>query len=1284
MPARVLSLLLAYLLVIQPVLVWGQESANGLSSSQTESGARHFIGQKTAGFQVVYRSDNSGDRELIAVVDAHSNLTAQYNIHHILTHYSKSDDLHAVYLEGASGDLNPDQFKSFEDERIVRATGDLLLKNRFITGAEYFGLIADTAVSFKGAESQEAYEENLQRFIELKSMQEQGRIKELIGIFSNLIRSRETDRFVELDELYAKVLTSGKNLIPFVSGFYDYYCFDIDEISASYPLLGDFVYVIKKSSYVQSLVEKSLIRLAKYLTETGQHEEDLVAVKYLLFYTGEQDYLERSLKLFEKHSKPMIPNMVKEIRKYLDAQKQLNTADSNEIYLELIRAYRSFYCELEDPVLFDARDALFGILKGCNLNLVPEEVGYFKIREFDPCRYLPFLATDTTLSAGELNGWVDELEKINKLSGLIDRFYTAVEHRNESIFSTINEDLPEHKTGILIIGGYHREIFDEFQQHGFGVTVIRPEIDLTGKSEADIDYHDQLYGRLSSIEKMIYYSWSPIVHRLISQSPTGFINRKAATKVFTAEYVSLMAGAAIQVHLNESQGLDKYQTIRHIRETFARFFDSDAHRTLVETYTQLPGSEFTPREAEIVDYQKIAAGKGFVALFKIGHELTAVQWVPAGVNLASDEQAVLESIPGYKPKNRVNLQDQAFDISFVHIPSEKSVLQRLSSFVRGTALATMIVLAVGLASGFLTSTSANDLKGLPPGITLRQGAGEALNEYNDQLQAGLHNEQQRIARLVSADPVVQARLDRMQPLDVTKISADADVIIFSDHHPITQIAGLMRDSLESLKAQGVTQVALELNSDFQPLFDRWSQKDRMITLNALRQGMETKMGIGVAETTVAVIDEAKRLGMRVVAYDVPDRRDYGGTTSLAVEDAWYGTLQRSLDQYGGKMVMLSGEFHMKRARRDANRFFTDGKRTVSVIYFTGGEMETVEYRGYLTDPAIVNTFTALEAGDLRSQVMVPVGEITAEGLSRTNWLVVLPDAAYAPLPNEVVDMQPGIYVDAGAQRQSMKEIMQLKYALINPHIVHLQEMGVIDDDIQTLVGLDDLQLISGQFGVNPMTTVMGNDVHGYILSSYQREITNRMLTHIGQFEVASQFKQAMFEMLMAQGLTLEQVDQRFRDIRSLLANELRIKYDPTLDTYNITNDIDFVIELFDFYFNSRLTGQGREFFSNPLFTVGDASFLEPLIRQALGDRMSDTLLFSSTAEAASDAYRVQQVQFVLSLYQTAVQSGIAPTEMSIFMMQRPDGGEALKMKMMQKTEKVSKSLNFKGMFDTAL
>ncbi len=1293
---RIIAIYLSFSLMVNPVIASGLDEQATAQTSPVSASKDN----QSQGFQVVYQSDKSGNRELVVIIDAHSNLCAQYSINTILDQYSTRDNLYAVYLEGASGILNPDQFAVFDDDRITNCTAQVLLENRFITGAEYFGMTTSKNVTFKGAESKDIYEENLERFIELKSMTEKIQIEQLIDIFNELIRSKEQERFVKLDELYTTVLTTGQNLIPFVDTFFDYYCFDFDEIGTQFPLLSDFVYSIKKSSYVQNLIQKSLIRLANYLMTDSQYEEDLNEVKYLLLYTNTQNYFERAYSLFEKHPKPLIPAMIKQIKKYRDSRAALDSASSNDIYLEIIKAYRAFYCELEGTKLFDARDALFAILKGGRLNLTPEEVDYFNVGQFDESVYIPFLSKVKSMTPNKLKEWVTEIEKMHALSTMIDSFYRSVEKRNDSIYSTISSDLPYDKSAVLIVGGYHREIFNTFEENGFQLTVIRPELDFTSEANADIDYLDQLYGRLSSIEKMIYYSWSPIVHRLISQPVSGFNSRKAASKLFTAEYTALLTGAAIQVHLNESEGLDKYHTISRIKETFTQFFNSEEHNKLIASYLNLPGTEFAPRESEILDYQKIADGKGFTAVFRIGSETMAVQWLPAGSNLTPVEQEILSSLPGYQPKSSINLQDESFDISFVHIPSQPSVLNKMKGFVTKTLLAVMLIIAVCISSGFLTDAGDLHAQELSHEISFSQNEINTFQQYTNQLQTGLKAEKQRIIQSLTGDPAIQAQIDQMQGLDVPKLATDTDIMIFSDSHSVIQIANLMKRSLSDLKKQGYTQVALELNSDFQPIFDRWNQDDRTMTLRSFKLGMDKKSGLGVAENLLDLIDEAKRLGMRVVAYDVPDRNMYGGTTSLAVETQWYKTLNESLEKFGGKMVMLAGEFHMKKDRRDVNPFFYDGRHRVSVLYFTGGEMAPFNEKGYdIGSENITNIFTVMEASDVESRVMVPMPEdvsalytqheqarnmqdasykpqkpINKGSLVRNNWMVVLPDATYAPLPPEELPAGPGFYVDADASRQSIKEIMNLKYSFINPHVEKLREMGLIDDDVATIANMDDMQLISGEFGINPMNEVIGNDLHSYILDSYQREITNRVVNTIGTFEVTIQFKQAVIHWAVEHGQSMEQAEQLFQDMRSLLAKQLRIKSDPTSDKYHFASDIDFAVEMVDFYFTNRLTSEGKSFFSNPVFVDADGNeFLGDIMRNALGQNYFDMLNFAPSASFASDAYRSQQRDFIKKLYNEAIQQDIPAPDLSIFMLQRPNGGEALKMQLTKKAQTIGNS-----------
>lgn len=1286
------ALILSVVLLIQPSALYAQPIPKKPQAS-------HDAEESKPCFEIVHTSQSTGKRDLIVIIDAHNNLSAQYNISSIIDRYSVLDTLHAVYLEGASGALDPARLAMFNDPLINRITADILLHNRFITGAEYYGITAAHRLSFKGAELPEVYEANLNRFLELKTLSEKLHIEQLIDIFNGMIRSKEPTRFAALDELYTTVLTTGENLIPFVNTLHDYYYFDPDEIHDRFPLLANLVYLIKKSSHAQNVTQKLLTQLAKFLSDADE-PDDLNEAKHLLLQTHSPDYYHRACILFDRYSPQLTPALIHEVKKYSEALTALDAASSHDIYMDIMRAYRAFYCDLEGTALFDARDALLGLLKGSRLNLTPEEVGYFHINSFNAGNYLEWLARLDSMNPATLTNWADELEQIHSLSRMIDRFYDAAEQRNNSIFSTINADLPPHKSAVLVVGGYHRDIFEIFEKNGFNLTVIRPNIDLQHDITPDMDYLDQLYGKFSSIEKMIYYSWSPIVHRLISQQADGFPSKLAASKVFTAEYIALMAGAAAQVHLNESAGTSKNTILARIKHRFTQFFHSQEQRARIAHYLQLPGTELAPRTMDIVDYQHIADGTGFIATFQIGNELMAVQWVPHGAVLSEAEQHLVSDIPGYKPKNSVTIQGNTFEISFAYIPVQQAMLKALRASLTKTSAAAMMVAGLMIHPALLQPAS------FPSGgVEYDQAQIAALTEYEQQ-RAEERQEQHRIAiQQATADPAIQTILQQQQPVDTVQIVSNADITIFTEYHPVLAIARLINESLEQMKQQGVTQLALELNSNFQPLVNRWSHADRENTLRALKRGMDRKMGKGVAENIVALIDEAKRLDMRVVAYDVPDRSLYGGTQSIEVEYEWYKTLQQNIDTYGGKMVALMGEGHIPKSRRYEHPFFYDGEHSVSVVYITGGQMLPVADRRILTDPTVVNLFNAVETAFLHDRMMYPIPENVQDlylqhqlqkmqddpyydpqepknidSFSRTDWLVVLPEAQYATRYTE----ESAFYVDAGASRQSIREIVQLKYRNINPHITHLQKMGVVEDDMFALTALNDAELIAGDFGINPMSMVMGDDVHEYILSAYQREIMYRIMQQIGAAPLSLKFRAAFVAELTSRGLSAEQAWQRFDDIETALATELRITSDPTSQTYNFANQMDFTIELIDFYFNAQLTGEGDAFFAQSLFQVDGSGFLDNVMRTAIGDRYFTLFNASISAPATSDEYRMQQKAHVQSLFDSAVHAGIPATQMSIFMLQREDGGDALRLKPMKKMQQLDGPLIQRTPVETSL
>jgi serine/threonine protein phosphatase PrpC len=111
---------------------------------------------------------NAKERWVVLIQDVHGQPQAQRNIAEALQALSGQAPSLRVGLEGASGPLALDFYRSIPDPKIKRAIADFLLSRSMITGAEYAGMMVerhyDNPLNMEGVEDMPAYLENIRAF----------------------------------------------------------------------------------------------------------------------------------------------------------------------------------------------------------------------------------------------------------------------------------------------------------------------------------------------------------------------------------------------------------------------------------------------------------------------------------------------------------------------------------------------------------------------------------------------------------------------------------------------------------------------------------------------------------------------------------------------------------------------------------------------------------------------------------------------------------------------------------------------------------------------------------------------------------------------------------------------------------------------------------------------------------------------------------------------------------------------------------------------------------------
>lgn len=677
---QVTSYILALLLVLNPLCAYLPVSSGICFATDASSDA---IEDALSVVPIQYGSLisqrgydlNRGSGELIVIVDAHDNLSAQYNISKMLDYLSAVKDLHAVYLEGACGLLDTDKyFGVFNDKEINGSVSDVLLKKGFITGAEYFYLNALKKVPLKGAEVASDYEANLVYLRRLKTSSLQDTIGFLLDQFNLLVRENQAPWLIEVDKLYSEVVLEGKDISAFLVSLTRKFSFDIGMERDAYPVLSSMSYMLNNASKMNFFIIKRLSELSDKVVDNPDLKREISVVKKKVFLEGDKiSSVEEAYKILSRYTNLTGSKSVKAIKEYYDAMKQISSISSSDLYIDILDSYRRLALENGiDKEMFEGRDKLFGLFKGSMIRLTPKEFTYLGLDKIDVTSYLSLLLKNENADKDFVKKMLTDkiLERIELAKRNICDFYNSVERRNASIVSTVIADLPKDKTGVVIVGGYHKGICEDFARHNIKVSLVMPKLKMDSASSRDVGYSEYLSGRFSSLERMIYYAWSTIISRILSQPLSLLENRKDAIPPIVARQIAIMTGAVLTIHDKSLLG-----DISQINETLENVLSEtqNVNDAITAQFKELLGSESVPRWPEVIGFELFDNNLGVLVTFKIGSRTFHVGLLKEGASLSpSDERKASVLEMGYVVQDRLVYRGENYSLKFVHNADDES------------------------------------------------------------------------------------------------------------------------------------------------------------------------------------------------------------------------------------------------------------------------------------------------------------------------------------------------------------------------------------------------------------------------------------------------------------------------------------------------------------------------------------------------------------------------------------------------------------------------------------
>ncbi len=429
-------------------------------------------------FAWVNQESSSKNKEIqvVLISDAHCDAQAQTNIAKILKQLIQNHHFRYIAVEGASESLNLEQWDQYS--RISKQTIlDPLLKQGYVTGAEFLKVVSGSSLSFElqGLEDPYLYKENFKVLKQaLKELEQWKKINSVYEkIFSQLKKIIFSKTLLEFDD---KVISFSQGKEPLQNYVLYLARFLKDRIHVG-PSLSLFLEMIQSENKVNLLVLKNerdelIERLQKNLKDKDlknviqkilEYRTDRISeldfYEFLCQYANDSQYstLLKYRDFLDKKDHVLIHELLNEI-KNLENQIYISLAStsSEKKLLHVVQQYKSL-------------NNLF------HLRMTPHEWEVYK--------------TDFDMD------WKTKLRDLIKEHSLVfpsldsmdaqpfETFYRLAIERNQIMLKNFLKQVPSGEKAVLITGGFHTQaIADLLHQLQISYCIVQPKTDALEKN----------------------------------------------------------------------------------------------------------------------------------------------------------------------------------------------------------------------------------------------------------------------------------------------------------------------------------------------------------------------------------------------------------------------------------------------------------------------------------------------------------------------------------------------------------------------------------------------------------------------------------------------------------------------------------------------------------------------------------------------------------------------------------------------------------------------------------
>ncbi len=457
----------------------------------------------------VYQSPTATENNplIIYLQDAHCIYEAQFNIKNLIQSFQEEHNLNLVALEGGSGALETDLFRSFPVQEIKEKVIDGFVRKGELSGAEYAAIVNPKESTYWGIEDMDIYYENKEAF--LKSIEVKERVdmklldirrwlkKKKDEIYSKRLKENfdksedyETER-INLLEYIKYLIASAKSLnldlssyvamAELLQGMEREKTIDFTQAqSDAFNMERDVERFYKNSSGAEA--QEALKDFQSKITDFKERK-----VEKDQFYPWLWSYAKRMGVVSEGEGKSQYRNL----SHYINHLNQLEQIQGEELFKELEQIDREIKSQLfenEEQKILDQHFYHLKILENLSkLELTREELAYYQSNKelFEEQQFWEFM--DRNMGRLEL----DDLFQPHM------KFYDAALKRDQVLYDNLMSlmDKQNKKFAMVVTGGFHTGgIKEKFKKEGFSYLVLTPRIT---HFDDETPYWDVMKGKVS-------------------------------------------------------------------------------------------------------------------------------------------------------------------------------------------------------------------------------------------------------------------------------------------------------------------------------------------------------------------------------------------------------------------------------------------------------------------------------------------------------------------------------------------------------------------------------------------------------------------------------------------------------------------------------------------------------------------------------------------------------------------------------------------------------------------